>query len=829
VAYPLPYGTTGGGHPPLSRDMLALHAEALDGGRVLSQNLASSWWDWNKGSALMFWRWNGIDQQRAARFGFPICVKGDLPRWTKPQRPPAPDKIDLVAAKLLKVLSRGYIAKGVVLSLVNVFDVPKGLDVRLVYDGSASGLNSALWAPNFYMPNANCPLRKMSFGTKCGDADLSDMFLNFPMDPLIRPYSGVDLTPLSHLLEEFSVPAGEKLWMHWTRLFMGMRPSPYLAARYAYLAEELARGPAAEETGPFRFDYIKFNIPGQPDYDPSLNWVTKWNALDSAIAGDVVTFMDDLRTLGFSVENAWQVGRRIMSRYQYLGIQDAARKRRPPSSTPGSWAGTVHRASEDNVTKTVTQEKWDKGKAIIQSYSEIFAQPSSPTLDFVELRRSIGFLVHLAMTFSIIMPYLKGWFNTMNAWRAGRDADGWKLPQKELEAFLSENFAELFSTQDFPPSGKVQGLPLMKDNVEALHKMFEAEAPPEFSVKSKKILIAFYGFGDASGNGFGSSLELGNGLSIRVGIWTADESSNWREFTNVTEALEEEAERGNLFEVEVFFCTDNSTVELCFYKGSSRSEKLHHLVVRVRALEIKFSIRIHLCHVAGTRMIAQGGDGLSRGLLNEGVMNGQDMLSFLAFHKSPLELSGSLEPWVRSWLGESMETLEPLDWFERGHDIAGWSKQYPDQLFPYPEIKPGLFLWAPPPGAAIDALEELRKARIKRQDSTHVFVCQRLLTPTWFKPLYKAADIVFEIPARTKFWPATNFEPLIVGICFPFCRNEPWQLRSTPKMFAVARQLSKMWEGPDVDVRDFLREFCIQMRRLGSMPKHVVSRMLYLS
>ena len=138
---------------------------------------------------------------------------------------------------------------------------------------------------------------------------------------------------------------------------MGMRPSPYLAARYAYLAEELARGPATEETGPCWFDYIKFNLPGQPDYDPSPPWVTKWNALANAIKGDSVTFMDDLHTLGFSVENAWQVGRRIMSRYQYLGMQDAARKQRPPSSSPGAWAGALHRTSDDNVTKSVTQEK----------------------------------------------------------------------------------------------------------------------------------------------------------------------------------------------------------------------------------------------------------------------------------------------------------------------------------------------------------------------------------------------------------------------------------------------------------------------------------------
>jgi len=36
---------------------------------------------------------------------------------------------------------------------------------------------------------------------------------------------------------------------------------------------------------------------------------------------------------------------------------------------------------------------------------------------------------------------------------------------------------------------------------------------------------------------------------------------------------------------------------------------------------------IHVIHVSGKRMIAQGTDGVSRGFLMEGVMAGDDMLS----------------------------------------------------------------------------------------------------------------------------------------------------------------------------------------------------------
>jgi len=160
------------------------------------------------------------------------------------------------------------------------------------------------------------------------------------------------------------------------------------------------------------------------------------------------------------------------------------------------------------------------------------------------------------------------------------------------------------------------------------------------------VLVVIYGFGDTSGTGFGSTIMQDDSIGFRIGVWskqeTADKSSNWREFTNVVEALEEEAEGGTLSGTEVYFFTDNSTMKSGIYKGSLWSPKLLDLVIRVRQLEMTWSVWLHVIHVAGTRMIAQRSDGVSRGALNEGVMNGKDMLSFVPLAKSATERSPAL-------------------------------------------------------------------------------------------------------------------------------------------------------------------------------------------
>jgi hypothetical protein len=126
----------------------------------------------------------------------------------------------------------------------------------------------------------------------------------------------------------------------------------------------------------------------------------------------------------------------------------------------------------------------------------------------------------------------------------------------------------------------------------------------------------------------------------------------------------------------------------------------------MRVLESRFNLILHVSHVSGLRMIAQGGDGVSRGILNERVMAGKDMLSFIPLDKSALERSDALLPWIQGWTDQDLSplcVLSPEDWFTQGHDIQEWERPL-GSLFSKPIHKSGCFGWFPPPAAADVAL-----------------------------------------------------------------------------------------------------------------------------
>ena len=116
-----------------------------------------------------------------------------------------------------------------------------------------------------------------------------------------------------------------------------------------------------------------------------------------------------------------------------------------------------------------------------------------------------------------------------------------------------------------------------------------------------------------------------------------EESSNYKELKNLVDTIGEEAKEGQLGDYELFIFTCNSTAEGCFYREKLKSIHLHALVLDLRTLEMTYDMTIHVIHISGCRMIAQGTDGYSWGSLMEGVISGQDMLTFVDLSRMAVE------------------------------------------------------------------------------------------------------------------------------------------------------------------------------------------------
>ena len=466
-------------------------------------------------------------------------------------------------------------------------------------------------------------------------------------------------------------------------------------------------------------------------------------------------------------------------------------------------------------------------------------------LDFKQLESEVEFLCHVSRTYPIIFPYLKGFYNTMNNWRWDRNEDGWKLSktawielisgdiafdtERDTDKSLDErkrNFKKRHSSE--APS-KLKSVPRLSNDLRALKELFSPDTPTLRLIRGLIIKFALFSFGDASGGGFGSSWEVDDKIAFRFGTWDLNmskESSNLRELTNLVETLEQMDASNNLTGTEVFLFTDNSTSEAAFYNGSSKSEKLFELVLRTKKLEMHRQTKIHIIHVSGERMKVQGSDGLSRGNLNVGVMAGKRMLDFVPIHMTALERSATLKPWLESFLSKEVEWLSPKDWFTRGHDIEDGKWETNSDGIKLPTIKEGMFVWSPAPCATEVAVEELRKARHKRQTSQHLFIVPRLMQPLWRKQLYKAADIILTLKPGHPAWPMEMYEPLTLAFIFPFVRFKPWQLRGSPQLMALGRQLSEVWNDNKGRERPLLQELWSYQKRLESLPQKLACKLL---
>jgi len=90
-------------------------------------------------------------------------------------------------------------------------------DIRMVYDGTKSGLNDSIWVPSFPLPTVDTMLRAVTYDTVMSDFDIGDCFLNLVLHDTMQKLCGIDWTKF--------FGDGEVLWKLWE--IEKIRPMPF--------------------------------------------------------------------------------------------------------------------------------------------------------------------------------------------------------------------------------------------------------------------------------------------------------------------------------------------------------------------------------------------------------------------------------------------------------------------------------------------------------------------------------------------------------------------------------------------------------------------------
>ncbi len=160
------------------------------------------------------------------------------------------------------------------------------------------------------------------------------------------------------------------------------------------------------------------------------------------------------------------------------------------------------------VCVLTSNEKWIKMKAILEKWLGRLASHQPPKLNHKELLSDRGFLVYVTRTYPAMIPYMKGFHLTIEMWRGGRDAEGWKMKDdssvgdEETTSAEDDDMAGLghkvrkrgdYKVKHGPDDGFTTPVPRFRDDLEALTKLTSSDLPPLRVVRPSQVVQVFYG------------------------------------------------------------------------------------------------------------------------------------------------------------------------------------------------------------------------------------------------------------------------------------------------------------------------------------------------
>jgi hypothetical protein len=107
------------------------------------------------------------------------------------------------------------------------------------------------------------------------------------------------------------------------------------------------------------------------------------------------------------------------------------------------------------------------------------------------------------------------------------------------------------------PPQRIVPVPMLKVDLLALATLFNVEMPGQILLGASQVYTILYGYVNVSGSDFGSMVMVEGGIRIGTRGAGKEETSNFREFENVVDALREEALAG-IFETLSYFCSQTT-------------------------------------------------------------------------------------------------------------------------------------------------------------------------------------------------------------------------------------------------------------------------------
>jgi hypothetical protein len=170
--------------------------------------------------------------------------------------------------------------------------------------------------------------------------------------------------------------------------------------------------------------------------------------------------------------------------------------------------------AEAGVRVLVSRKKWAEAKRLLAALHGLAM--ASEWVDHKVLARISGVLVYVARSYRPLTPFIMGWCMSIDGWRSGRDEEGWRLREAEVNANRdSEDESEPeepLDRRNLQPPVRVKDVPRLMVDLEVRWMLTAAEHPPLRRVRAQSKVDIIYCYGDASGSGFGWCIDFGYGV-----------------------------------------------------------------------------------------------------------------------------------------------------------------------------------------------------------------------------------------------------------------------------------------------------------------------------